>query len=141
MNKRIFLLLAVVLLTLGGVCRAQKVKMRIPKISLGRIPRQTYEDGKVVPTLTTRNKVLYNSMLLADVNNCPVVSYKFSMIAPGKGFYGPVYVTGAELTDSLVRKIKSQDGPDVKIYIEDIKMKYRGTTLMDANPVYLKYDE
>lgn len=141
MARYLLLLLTSMLLHTAKPCQAQNVKMRIPKISLGRIPRHTYENGKVVPTLTTRKKVLYYSMLLADVNNCPVVSYKFSMIAPGQGFYGPVYVTGAELTDSLVRKIKSQDGPDVKIYIEDIKMKYRNTTIMDADPVYLKYDE
>jgi hypothetical protein len=109
-------------------------------ITLGRIAAPSLKNGKLTPTLTTRQEILKNGLLLADVNNCRVTQYKFTLLAPNKGFYGPIYVTGGELTDSLKNKIKSQSGPNVKIYIEDIKMNYRGN-LMDANPVVLRYDE
>lgn len=118
---------------------AQTVKQRVPIITLGRIAPCEVKNGKTIPTLTTRNEILKNGLLLADVNNCRVTEYKFTMIAPGQPFYGPVYVVGGELTDSLRSKIRLQDGPGVKVYIEDVKMNYRGN-IMDANPVYVTYD-
>jgi len=118
---------------------AQTVKQRVPVITLGRIASAEVKNGKVIPTLTTRQEILKNSLLLADVNNCRVTEYKFTIIAPGKPFYGPLYVTGGELTDSIKTKIKEQDGPGVKVYIEDVKMNYRGN-IMDANSVFVTYD-
>ncbi len=120
--------------------QAQTTQQKVPVITLGRIAAPTQKNGKLIPTLTTRQEILKNGLLLADVNNCRVTQYKFTLLAPNKGLYGPIYVTGGELTDSLKNKIKSQDGPNVKVYIEAIKMNYRGN-LMDANPVVLKYNE
>ncbi|MCF8448334.1 MAG: hypothetical protein K9G49_00570 [Taibaiella sp.] len=119
---------------------AQDAKQRVPLISLGRISRPEVKNGKMIPTPTTRQQILKNSLLLADVNNCRVTEYKFTILAPGKGFYGPIYVTGSELTDSIKNKIKQTDGPDVKLYIEEIKMNYRGT-IMDASSIAVKYDQ
>lgn len=132
-------------LMMGGLMsavngHAQNTKMRMPIISLGRIKPPEIKDGKLIPTPTTRQAILKNALLLADVNNCRVVSYKFALIAPGQGYYGPVYIDGGELTDSLKNKIKATPGPDVKIYIEDVRMLYRGDT-MDGNKVYLQYDQ
>lgn len=117
-----------------------QMKQRVPIITLGRIMPPEKKNGKYIPTQTTRQQILKNSLFLADVNNCRVTEYKFTMIAPGKGLYGPVYVASAELPDSLKNKIKTTDGPGVNIYIEDVKMNYRGN-IMDANPVYITYDE
>lgn len=119
---------------------AQTTKLRIPIISLGRIKPPEIKDGKPIPTPTTRQAILKNALLLADLNNCRVVAYKFALIAPGQGYYGPVYVDGGELTDSLKSKIKATPGPNVKIYIEDVRMLYRGDT-MNGNNVYLQYDQ
>jgi hypothetical protein len=118
---------------------AQKVKQKIPIITLGRIAAPEMKNGKLIPTPTTRQAMLKNALLLADVNNCRVTEYKFTIIAPGQAYYGPLYISGPELTDSIKSKIKSLDGPNVKVYIEDIKMNYRGN-IMDANPVTLVYD-
>ena len=128
------------MLAIGIPAPAQTTQQKVPVITLGRIAAPSLKNGKLTPTLTTRQEILKNGLLLADVNNCRVTQYKFTLLAPNKGFYGPIYVTGGELTDSLKNKIKSQSGPNVKIYIEDIKMNYRGN-LMDANPVVLRYDE
>jgi len=119
---------------------AQKVAQRVPVISMGRIRPPELKNGKMIPTATTRQEILKNSLLLADVNNCQVTEYRFSIIAPGKHYYGPVYITGSELTDSLKNKIKQQDGPNVKIFIEGIKVNYRGNE-MAVNGVALRYDE
>lgn len=134
--------ITVILLVLAAQhsCMAQDVKMRIPIISLGRIRPPEIRNGKPVPTPSTKLNVLKLPMLVADLNNCRVVSYKFAMIAPGKAFYGPIYVPGADITDSLKSVIRHTDGPGVKLYFEDIRMLYRGDTL-DANPVYIQYDE
>jgi hypothetical protein len=118
---------------------AQQVKQRIPIITLGRIAPAELKNGKTIPTLTTRQEILKNALLLADVNNCRVTEYKFTIIAPGQPYYGPLYITGGDLTDSIKNKIKEQDGPGVKVYIEEVKMNYRGN-IMDANSVYLTYD-
>ena len=128
------------MLAIGIPAPAQTTPQKVPVITLGRIAAPSQKNGKLTPTLTTRQEILKNGLLLADVNNCRVTEYKFTLLAPNKGFYGPIYVTGGELTDSLKNKIKSQDGPNVKVYIEGIKMNYRGN-IMDANPVVLKYDE
>lgn len=117
-----------------------QVKQRVPIITLGRIMAPEKKDGKYIHSPATRQQILKNTLFLADVNNCRVVDYKFTLLAPGKGFYGPIYVSAAELTDSLKNKIKATPGPGVKIYIEDIRMNYRGDT-MPANPVYISYDE
>lgn len=127
-------------LVAGVPAVAQTTPQKVPVITLGRITAPTQKNGKLIPTPTTRQEILKNSLLLADVNNCRVTQYKLTILAPGKGFYGPLYVTGGELTDSIKNKIKSQNGPDVKVYIEDIKMNYRGN-IMDANPVVVQYDE
>ncbi len=139
MHRLIFLLFAWLLPGVFNPGNAQEVKQKIPVISLGRIAPPEIKNGKMIPTQTTRQAILKNALLLADVNNCRVTAYKFSIIAPGKGFYGPLYIAGPELTDSIKTKIKETDGPDVKIYIEDVKMNYRGT-IMDANSVTLIYD-
>ena len=128
------------MLAIGIPAPAQTTPQKVPVITLGRIAAPSQKNGKLTPTLTTRQEILKNGLLLADVNNCRVTEYKFTLLAPNKGFYGPIYVTGGELTDSLKNKIKSQDGPNVKVYIEAMKMNYRGN-IMDANPVVLKYDE
>jgi len=120
--------------------KAQDVKMRVPIISLGRIRTSEIKDGKPIPTVTTRQNVLKYPLLTADLNNCRVTDYKFSLIAPGRPFYGPIYVLGGDVTDSIKTVIKRIDGPGVKLYFEDIHMLYRGDT-MDANPVYVQYDE
>ncbi len=134
-------LLCIALLTGATIpAMGQNVKMRIPIIRLGLLPIPEMKNGKSLPIVTTRYRVLKNALLTADVNNCRVTSYKFSMIAPGKGFYGPVYVSGGDLTDSMKRVIRNTDGPNVKLYFEEIRMLYRGDT-MDANPVYIQYDE
>lgn len=118
------------------VAQAQK----IPIVTLGHIPRQTTKDGKVIPTPTTRAKVLQFYMLLGDQPNCRITEYKISILAPGKGFWGPMYISGPELTDTIKKKIKETDGPGVKIYISDVKMRYRGT-IMDGNNVAVTYDK
>ncbi len=118
---------------------AQKNTRKPPVITLGRILPPEVKNGKLIPTLTSRQEIQKNALLLADAVNCRVIAYKFTMIAPSIPFYGPVYVTGGELTDSLKRQIKLVNGPNVKVYIEDIKINYRGDT-MDANPVVLMYD-
>ncbi|GAA4466469.1 hypothetical protein GCM10023093_20670 [Nemorincola caseinilytica] len=129
------------LLALSYSGNAQEdLKMRIPVISLGRIHPPEVKNGKPVPTLTTRNNVLKLPMLTADLNNCRVTEYKFSMIAPGRPFYGPFYIQGGDLTDSIKSLIRATDGPGVKLYFDEIHMLYRGET-MDANPVYVQYDE
>lgn len=96
-------------------------------------------NGKLVPVETTRKDMLKNALFIADVNNCQVTEYKFSMIAPGQPYYGPVYISSNELTDSLKNKIKLQDGPNVKVYIEEIKVNYRGKEMIVNNLAY-KYD-
>lgn len=128
------------ILALPAVLGAQTVKQRVPRITLGRIPAPEIKNGKPIPAHTTRQAIFKYNLLLADVNNCRVTSYKFTLLAPQQGFYGPVYVNGPELTDSLQRKIKATPGPGVVIYIEDIKMNYRGN-IMDAAPVLVTYDE
>lgn len=140
MVSRVVLLVCVLVAPFFSYAQRKEVAMRIPIISLGRIKPPEIKNGKAIPTPTTRQQILKNALLLGDLNNVRVVAYKFSMIAPGQGFYGPVYVSGGDLTDSLKSKIKLTPGPDVKIYIEDVRMLYRGDT-MDGNNVYLQYDQ
>jgi len=134
-------LVSVVLLAMvGSHVHAQSGTPKVPRITLGRIQPTVIKGGKAIPTPTTRRDILKYNLLLADVPNCRVVEYKCSIIAPGQGFYGPIYVTGGELTDSLQRKIKATPGPGVKLYIEDIRINYRGN-IMDADPVVVTYDD
>ena len=134
------------LLVAVGMCvapilvQAQNTHLRLPVITMGRIHATEIKNGKMIPTPTTRQEILQNALLLADVNNCQVTEYRFSIISPGQHYYGPVYVNGGELTDSLKNKIKQQNGPNVKIFIEGIKVNYRGNE-MDVKGVALKYDE
>lgn len=139
MTRYIATLLLLPLLSAPAAMHAQ-VKQRVPIITLGRIQAPEKKNGKYIPTQATRQQILKNALFLADVNNCSVTEYKFTMIAPGRSLYGPVYVASAELPDSLKNKIKATNGPNVKLYVEDIKMNYRGE-IMDANPVYITYDE
>ncbi len=113
---------------------------KVPVITLGRIRKPEVKDGKIIPTPTTRQQILKYNQLLADEVNCRVTEFKCTMIAPGMPLYGPIYVSGPELTNGIIQKIKDTDGPGVKLYIEDIKMNYRGT-IMDAAPVVVTYDE
>lgn len=138
--KKSKLFTCLLLLTAALQAAGQDIPQRVPVITLGRIKTTDYKNGKPLPAATTRTQILKNSMLIADLNNCRVTEYKFSMIAPNRGFYGPVYVEGAELPDSLKTVLKNTPGPGVKLYFEEVKMLYRGST-MSANPVYLQYDE
>lgn len=117
----------------------QQAKQHIPTVSLGRIRLPEIKDGKPIPVHTTRQEMLKTSLFIADINNCQVITYKFSMIAPGQPYYGPVYVASNELTDSLKNKIRSQDGPAVKVFIEDIHVNYRGNE-MQVNSLAYTYD-
>jgi hypothetical protein len=127
------------LLTAPFFSHAQGVKQHVPVVSLGRLPLPEQENGKLIPVNTNRRDLLKNSLFIADVNNCQVTEYKLSIIAPGQHFYGPVYIASNELTDSIKNKLRDQDGPDVKLYIEDIKVNYRGKE-MSVNSLAFKYD-
>lgn len=141
-DKRAFkalILLLVFLLPISFTSLAQETKMKIPVITLGRIHATEVKNGKIIPTPCTRQQILKYNLLIADVNNCQVTEFKCTIIASGRPLYGPIYVTGPELTDAIKNKIKELDGPGVKVFIEDIKMNYRGT-IMDAAPVVVAYD-
>ncbi len=134
------LLIAALLYAMPFTTSGQQVKQHVPVVTLGRIRLPETKDGKLVPVNTTRQEMLKNTLFIADVNNCRVIRYKFSIIAPGQPYYGPVYVSSGELTDSLKNKIKSQNGPNVKVFIEDMIVNYRGNE-MEVNSLAYKYDE
>ena len=132
--------ITMIALMLTAAAYAQNGKQRVPVISLGRIHVPEIKNGKMVPVKTSRQEMLKNALLLADVNNCQVTEYKFTIIAPGQKYYGPVYISASELTDSLKNKLKAQNGPDVKVFIEDIKVNYRGNEQM-VNSLAFRYDD
>jgi hypothetical protein len=132
-------MLVALVVAITGTVNAQVVKRKVPVITLGRIAATEIKNGKPIPTPSSRNEILKNGLLLADVINCRVTEYKFSLIAPGADFYGPIYVKGGELTDSIKHKIRLQDGPGVKLYIEEVKIVYRDDS-MAGNSVYVSYD-
>ena len=97
--KALILLLVFLLPVSGNFCMAQTQK--IPLITLGRVLRPDMKDGKMIPTPTTRQQILKNTLLIADVNNCRVTEFKFTIVASGRPLYGPIYVSGPELTDAI----------------------------------------
>ena len=111
---------------------------QVPMITLGSIPANTVYDGKMVVVKTTRADIDKNTKLTGNDEHCKITGYTFSVIA--RRTHWSVVVSGDELTPQILKKLKKLNGPDVKLYFDNIHNLYDGNEA-SCNAVLLSYDQ
>jgi hypothetical protein len=136
--KKATFLLALLISFLSMRSLAQSSAGSAPVVTLGTIEASKVQDGKMVPTFTTTERIIRGAKFVANPAGI-VTSYSFSIAANGNTF-GPIEVNGAALSEQVVNKIKETKTVGVKVYFDNIHVSYNGKDVV-ANPVILRYDQ
>src|SRR4051812_1822611 len=118
-------LLALVLLSLVAYPSLAQQGSGMPVVTLTGLPTQKMTDGEVITAKTTRDYISKNPRLVIEPANCKILDYELSITREGKT-WGPAKVTGADLTDEIIKKIKETTGPGVTVSVENIRVNNSG---------------